>query len=167
MNHVTIALACLALHLSAPQMATTAKLTLLQNVTGPVAFSNPSLGVKGTILPHPGARLVIVVIALGDVPIDAEVGQFALISVGGVPYPPIAVGGGPDLIFPLDRLPLGQEVGQVLPSDAIISVERVSGNRVTIEATPRATLAFLYELPEGSTLRALRLPDGSELALRP
>jgi hypothetical protein len=164
--HVTIALAlaCLVPHLSAPQMATTAKLTLLQNVTEPLAFSNPSLGLKGTMLPHPGARLRIVVIALGDVPIDAEVRQFTLISVSGVPYEPIAVGGGADLIFPLDRLPLGQEVGQILPSDAIIMVKRVSGTRVTLEADPHATLAFVFELPEGSVSRALRLPDGSELA---
>jgi hypothetical protein len=167
--HVTIALAlaCLVPHLPAPQMATTAKLTLLRNVTDSLPFSNPSLGLKGTILPHTGARLQIVVIALGDVPIEAEVRQFTLISVGGIPYEPIALGGGPDLIFPLDRLPLGQEVGQILPSDAIVAVKRVSGTRVTLEADPRATLAFVFEVPEGSALRALRLPDGSELALRP
>jgi hypothetical protein len=147
------------------QMATTAKLTLLQSATEPLAFSNPSLGVQGTIRPIPGDRLQIIAIALGDAPIDAEVRDFTLISSGGATYEPIAVGGGPDLIFPLDRLPLGQEVGQILPSDAIVAVKRVSRTSVTLEAGPRATLAFVYELPEGSAMRALRLPDGSELAL--
>ena len=169
MNRVTIALAlaCLMPRLSAPPMATTTKLTLLQKVTGPLAFSNPSLGLKGTILPRAGARLQIVVIALGDVPIEAEVERFTLIAVGGVSYQPIAVGGGADLIFPLDRLSLGQEMGQILPSDAMIAVKRVSMTSVTLEADPRATLAFVYELPQRSAGRALRLPDGSELALRP
>jgi len=155
----------LAPHLSALQMDRMVKLTELQSTTEPLAFSNPSLGVKGTIRPIPGDRLQIIVIALGDSAIEAEVGQFTLISGGGVPYEPIAVGGGPDLIFPMDRLPLGQEVGQILPSDAIVSVKRVSRTSVTLEADPRSALAFVYELPEGSSMRALRLPDGSELAI--
>ena len=167
MSRVTIALAFAwsTAHLSSPQMDRMVKLTELQSVTEPLAFSNPSLGVKGTIRPIPGDRLQIIVLTLGDSPIEAEVGQFTLISVGGVLYEPIAVGGGADLIFPIDRLPLGQEVGQILPSDAIVSVKRVSRTIVTLEADPRATLAFVYELPEGSAMRALRLPDGSELAV--
>jgi len=168
MNRVTIALAfavCLAPHLFAQRMATTMKLTLVQNATGPLAFSNPALRLKGTIRPLPGDRLQIVVIALGDVALEAEVRQFTLIAVDGATYEPIAVGGGADLIFPLDRLSLGQEMGQILPSDASLAVKRVSRTSVTLEADPRATLAFVYELPEGSAVRALRLPDGSELAL--
>jgi hypothetical protein len=168
MNRVTIALAlvvCLAPHVFAQRMATTAKLTLLQSATEPLAFSNPAVPLKGTIRPVPGDRLQVVVITLGDAPIEAEVRQFTLVAVGGATYEPIAVGGGADLIFPLDRLSLGQEMGQLLPSDASIAVKRVSRTSVTIEADSGATLAFVYEVPERSTVRVLRLPDGSELAL--
>src|SRR4051812_27667331 len=99
------------------------KLTTLQSVPGPLAFSNPSLGVKGTIRAQPGDRFVIVVIALGDGPMVSEVRHFVLVLAGGVKHEPVAVGGGPDLIFPLDSLPLGVEVGQILPSDAILAVK--------------------------------------------
>jgi hypothetical protein len=148
------------------QTSATAKLTLQQSTTEPLAFSNASLGLQGTIRPLRGDRLQIIAIALGDAPIEAEVRDFTLMSTGGATYEPIAVGGGPDLIFPLDRLPLGQAVGQILPSNAIVEVKRVSRTSVTLDADPGATLAFVYELPEGSVMRALRLPDGSELALR-
>jgi len=64
MSRVTIALAlaCLAPHLSALQMDRMVKLTELQSLAEPLAFSNPSLGVKGTIRPIPGDRLQIIVI---------------------------------------------------------------------------------------------------------
>src|SRR5437867_1218498 len=52
----------LAPHLSAAQMNRMVKLTELQSMAEPLAFSNPSLGVKGTIRPIPGDRLQIIVI---------------------------------------------------------------------------------------------------------
>ena len=107
----------------------------------------------------------MVVITVGEEPIAAEVRRFRLISAGGATYEPIAVGGGADLVFPLDILPAGREVGQILPSDAIVSLTRTSSSSVMLEADARATLAFVFELPEGALLRCLRLPDGRELAV--
>ena len=52
----------LAPHLSAAQMNRMVKLTELQSLAEPLAFSNPSLGVKGTIRPIPGDLLKIIVI---------------------------------------------------------------------------------------------------------
>jgi hypothetical protein len=140
------------------------RLTTLRSVGGPLPFSNPSLGVKGTIRPMPGDRFEVVVIALGDRPIVAEVRQFVLRAASGIAYEPVAVGGGLDLIFPLDQLPLGIEVGQILPSDAILTVKRMSPTSVTIDAGPGITIALVYELPEEAALRSFKLPDGRELA---
>jgi hypothetical protein len=142
-----------------------AVLTLVQRATQPLFFSNPMLKVSGTIRPIPGHRLDLVVITLGDMPIDADLRQFTLISTDGVTHEPIAAGGGPDLIFPIDSLELGREVGQILPSDAQVLMKRISTTSVTLEADPHATLAFVFQLPERAVLRALRLPDGSELTL--
>jgi hypothetical protein len=143
-----------------------ATLTLVQRATGPLYFSNPALGVQGTIRPIPGSRLEMIVIAVGDAPIvEGDIRQFALISADGVLYEPIAAGGGPDLIFPIDSLPLGREVGQILPNDAQVLMKRISTTSVTLEADPRATLAFVFQLPERSVTRAFRLPGGSQLAL--
>ena len=116
--------------------------------------------------PAIGNRLHIVTIALGDEPIEAEVRRFVLVTASGN-YEPIGAGGGADLIVPLDRLPIGREVGEILPSDAIVALTRTSGTSVTIEADPRATLAFLYELPRTASVRSLRLPDGRELTFAP
>jgi hypothetical protein len=123
------------------------------------------LKVSGTIRPIPGHRLDLVVITLGDMPIDADLRQFTLISTDGLKHEPIAAGGGPDLIFPIDSLELGREVGQILPSDAQVLMKRISTTSVALEADPHATLAFVFQLPERAVLRALRLPDGSELTL--
>jgi hypothetical protein len=150
-------------HLSA--QAIDVKLTMLRSPTGSLPFSSPALGLKGTIRPMPGDRFELVVIALGDKTIVAEVRQFVLVSAGGVSYAPVAIGGGPDLIFPLDCVPLGLEVGQILPSDAILSVKRVSTTSVTIDARAGVTIALVYQLPEGATLRSFKLPDGRELDL--
>jgi hypothetical protein len=150
----------------APAPPEGATLTLVQRATEPLYFSNPALGMKGTIRPIPGSRLEVVVIAVGDAPIvEVDIRQFALISADGVFYEPIAAGGGPDLIFPIDSLPLGREMGQILPNDAQVLMKRISTTSVTLEADPRATLAFVFQLPERSTTRAFRLPGGSELAL--
>jgi len=148
--------------LAPPQGAT---LTLVRRATEPLPFSNPALKLSGTIRAIPGHRLDLVVITLADLPIDAETRQFTLISTDGVAYEPIAAGGGPDLIFPIDTLPLGREMGQILPSDAQVLMKRTSATHVLLGADPRATLAFVFQLPQRSAARALRLPNGSELAL--
>ncbi|HMD34715.1 MAG TPA: hypothetical protein VKH42_07100 [Vicinamibacterales bacterium] len=72
---------------------------------------------------------------------------------------------GPTL-FPTARLPLEQEVGQILPSDAILAVTRHGDVSVTLEAGPNATLAFLYDIPQGAHAGSLKLPDGRLLALQ-
>ena len=150
-------------HLSA--QATDVKLTTLRSPTGSLPFSSPALGLKGTIRPMPGDRFELVVIALGDKTIAADVRQFVLVSASGLSYAPVAIGGGPDLIFPLDCVPLGLEVGQILPSEAILSVKRVSTTSVTIDARAGVTIALVYQLPESARPRALKLPDGRELDL--
>ena len=145
--------------------ATDVKLTTLRSPTGSLPFSSPVLGVKGTIRPMPGDRFELVVIALGDKTIAAEVRQFVLVSASGLSYAPVAIGGGPDLIVPLDCVPLGLEVGQILPSEAILSVKRVSATSLRIDARAGVTIALVYQLPEGDRLRSLKLPDGRELDL--
>ena len=105
--------------------------------------------------------------ALGEESIDAEVERFVLVAGNGATYQPIGAGGRPDLIVPLDRIPLGREVGEILPSDAIISLVRRSVTSVGLEVGPRGTIAFLYELPAATAVRALRLPDGRELTTVP
>jgi len=44
-------------------------------------------------------------------------------------------------------------------------MKRTSISSVTLEADPAATLAFVFQLPERASARALRLPGGSELVL--
>ena len=142
-----------------------ATLTLAQRAIEPLFFSSPLVKLSGTIRPIPGHRLDLVVITLGDMPIEADTRQFALISTDGVTYEPIAAGAEPYLIFPIDGLPLGREIGQILPSDALVQMRRISTTSVMLEADSRATLAFVFQVPERSVTRAFRLPDGSELAL--
>jgi hypothetical protein len=139
--------------------------TTVTHLTEPHAYANPSLNLKGTIVPAPGHRLDIVVLSLGATPVDAEVGEFTLLAADGRSYTPIGVGGGAHLIFPLDRLPIGHEVGQILPTDAIVAVMRNSTTSVTLEAGPRGTVALLYEVPANAVVKSLRLPDGSQLAI--
>ena len=142
-----------------------ATLALVQRATKPLPFSNPALKMSGTNRPIPGHRLDHVVITLGDAPIEADIRQFALVSTDGVSYEPIAAGGGADLIMPIDSLPLGREIGQILPSDAEVLMKRTSATNVLLEADPGATLAFVFQVPARSATRAFRLPDGSELAV--
>lgn len=137
-----------------------------QDVAGALPFAIPSLGMKGEVRPVFGSRLHIVTIALGEEPIEMEVSRFVLVAGDGT-YAPIGAGGGADLIIPLDRLPIEREVGEILPSDAIVALTRRSSTSVTLEAGPRATVAFLYELPLASSVRALRLPDGRDLTVAP
>jgi hypothetical protein len=155
----------LTLSLQAPALPGVATLTLVQRGTGPLHFSNPMMKLSGTIRPTQGNRLDLIVITVGDVPIDTEIRQFALLSADGRAFEPIAAGGGPDLIFPIDSLELGREMGQILPSDAEIMMKRTSSTSVTIGADAGAPLAFVFQLPERTRTRALRLPGGAELLL--
>ena len=159
--------AAMVLTASVPTLAQApgATLTLVQRATEPLHFSNPMLKVSGTIRPIPGNRLDLVVITVGDMAIQAEIRLFALIAANGAAYEPIAAGGGPDLLFPIDTLQLGREMGQILPSDAQVLMKRISATNVLLEADPGATLAFVFQLPERSATRAFRLPNGAELAL--
>jgi hypothetical protein len=140
-------------------------LTTVTHLAEPLAYANPSLNLKGTINPSPGHRLEVVVLAVGASGVFSEVAGFALLDASGAAYAPIGVGGGAHLIFPIARLPIGQEVGQILPTDAIIAVMRNSETSVTLEAGPKATVALLFELPTSAVLKSLRLPDRSLLAL--
>ena len=69
--------------------------------------------------------------------------------------------------MPFDRIPLGQEVGEILPSDAMIVLSRSSPSSVTLEVGARGTIAFLFDVPVAASVRGLRLPDGRELTITP
>jgi hypothetical protein len=142
-----------------------ATLTLVRRATEPLPFSSPLVRVSGTIRPIPGSRLDLVVVTVGDMPIETDIRSFALVAADGATYEPIAAGGGPDLLFPMESLELGREMGQILPSDAEVLMKRISTSSVMLEADPGATLAFAFQLPERVTVRALRLPGGGELPL--
>jgi hypothetical protein len=131
-----------------------------------VPFWIPSLRVDGTIRPAAGHRLFVVTATAGEEPIDVEdISRFVLITSAGRRAP---IGAGVDAatIAPFDRIPVGKQVGQILPSDAMIVLERSSATRVSLEIGPRATIAFLYEIPRAATVSALRLPDGRQLTIR-
>ena len=142
-----------------------ATLTSAQSTGGSLWFSNPSLGLKGTITPISGSLFEIIVITLGETAVAAELRQFTLIAADKAAYEPIAAGGGADYIFPIDSMPLGRALGQILPSDAMVSLKRTTPTTVLLEADPHATLAFVFQVPEGAALRALKLPDGTQLTL--
>jgi hypothetical protein len=107
-----------------------------------------------------------VTITLGEESIETEVRRFLLVTTDGT-YEPIGAGGRDDIIIPLDRVPLGREIGEILPTDAILALTRTSATSVTLEVGPRGTVAFLYEVPAAARVRALRLPDGRELTVSP
>jgi hypothetical protein len=142
------------------------QVTASQEIAGAMPFEIPSLTLKGDVRPAADHRLFVVTLLLGDEPIETEVRRFRLVTSGGA-YDPIGAGGGATLIIPLDRIPVDQEVGQILPSDAIVSLIRRAGGSVTIEAEARGTIAFLYELPQTAAVRSLTLPDGRALRLIP
>jgi hypothetical protein len=130
-----------------------------------VPFGIPSMRLEGTIRPAAGHRLFVVTATLGKEPIaEEDISRFALVTSAGRRVP---IGAGVDdkSIVPFDRIPVGQQVGQILPSDAMIVLERSSATRVSLEIGPRATIAFLYEIPREATVSALRLPDGRQLAI--
>lgn len=126
----------------------------------------PTLRLTGTLRPGPGNRLHVVTITLGEEPFETEVRRFVLVTTSGT-YEPIGAGGRANLIVPLDRIPINQEVGEVLASDAIVVLTRTSADRVVFEVGPRGTASFLFEVPEDAAVRALRLPDGRELSATP
>jgi len=130
---------------------------------------------KGVVAPTAGHRLHIVEIVLGPTPVYTEVATFRLVAdirpagasgASDAEFTAIAVGGQADTLFPLARLPLEHEVGQVLPSDAILALTRHGDVSVTLEAGPLATLAFLYEIPDAAAPKSLKLPDGTVLPLK-
>ena len=141
-----------------------AKLTLIRSLDA-LPYFNPALAIKGTLEPSPGNRLVIVEFTIGMNGVDAELASFVLTTSADASHAPVAAGGGANLTFPFARIPLGQEMGQILPTDAIVAVKRTSSRSATIEAGPIATIALVYDVPKDAAPRTLKLPDGSVLAL--
>lgn len=139
--------------------------TTVTHLSGPLAYANPSLNMKGTVTPAPGHRLEIVVLAVGTTGVDSEAAAFVLLDANGAAYLPIGVGGGANLIFPIDRLPIGQEVGQILPSDAIVALMKSSAGGVSLEVGPKGAVAFLFEVPSRAVVTSLRLPDGTRVSV--
>jgi hypothetical protein len=167
MNTSAVAMAAalmLALPFSSQSFA--AQVTDHREIVDALPFEIPSLRLKGSVRPAAGARLYAVTITLGEEPIETDVRRFVLVTSDGT-YEPIGAGGRADIIIPLDRVPLGREVGEILPSDAVLALTRTSTTSVMLEVGPRGTVALLYELRTASTVRALRLPDGRELTLTP
>ena len=143
-----------------------AQITEHREIVDALPFEIPSLRLKGSVRPAPGARLYAVTLTLGEEPIETDVRRFLLVTSDGAAEP-IGAGGRADIIIPLDRVPLGREVGEILPSDAVLALTRTSTTSVTLEVGPRGTVAFLYELRASASVRALRLPDGRELTIAP
>jgi hypothetical protein len=161
---VVAAALMLALPFSSQSFA--AQITAHTEIVDVLPFEIPSLRLKGSVRAAPGARLYAVTITLGEEPIETDVRRFVIVTKDGT-YEPIGAGGRADIIIPLDRVPLGREVGEILPSDAVLALTRTSPTAVTLEVGPRGTVAFLFELPATVTVRAFRLPDGRELTLTP
>lgn len=163
MSRLPVALATIVgLGLTLASQSFAAQVVASEAIAEALSFAIPSLHLKGVVRPASGHRLQVVTIALGDSPIDADVRRFVLVTSGG-DYEPIGAGGSAALMIPLDQVPADREVGEILPSNAIVALTRRSSTSVTLEAGPGATLAFLFELPLETIVRALRLPDGREL----
>ena len=150
----------------AQQPAIDAKVTVNTGISGPIAFSNPAIQMRGTIEAAAGHWLYVVEIAVGASDVAGELSAFPLVIDGGRELVAIAAGGGSDLLFPIDRLALGNEMTQILKVEGIIAVTRHSATSVVVETTPKATLALLYEIPDTATPIAIKLPDGSVRSLR-
>ena len=154
----------LGLPLSSQSFA--AQVSARREIGGALAFEVPSLHVSGTLIAAAGNRLIALTLTLGDEPIETEVRRFVLVTSSGR-YEPIGAGASAESLIPLDRIPLNKEVGVILPTDAIVALTRESAASVILEVGPRGTVTFLYEVPQGATIRSLRLPDGRELAATP
>jgi len=135
-------------------------------IAGAVAYSNPALPLSGRMEPSQGSRFYVVELAVGESDVAAELDTFRLVVAGGAEYVAVAAGGGANLLFPIDKLPMGREMTQILPIDGIIAVTRNSITSVIVETTPKATLALLYEIPEAASVSALKLPDGTSRAIK-
>ena len=120
---------------------------------------------KGKIRSSPGHRLHVVSLVLGDEPVFADVRKFTLITSRGVAAA-VGAGGTGDSMIPFESIPVGQEIGQVLPTDAMLALTRTSPTTVMLELGPHGTIAFLFEVLVDAEVRALRLPDGRELPLK-
>jgi len=143
-----------------------AKVTVSKTMPAPLAYSDPAMRKSGTIEPAPGYRLYVIELAVGVSDIAAELETFRLVAEAGREYVATAAGGASNTLFPIARMELGQEMMQILPVEGVIAVTRHSPTNITVETTPRATLALLYEIPETATVIALKLPDGSVRSLR-
>ncbi len=98
------------------------------DVAGEMPFAIPALRVSGMLRPAPGHRLFLVTLTVGEEPIEAEdVGRFALITTAGR-REPIGAGGSEASIAPFDRIAVGREVGEILPSDSMIVLTRRSAD---------------------------------------
>ena len=143
-------------------------LTVLSShdVSGALPFDVPLLRVSGAVEPAAGHRLFIVLLRVATEPIDAgDISRFMLITSSGR-RTPIGAGATEVSIVPLDRIPVGGEVGEILPSNAMLVLTRGSSTRVAVEVGAQGTIALLFEVPLTATVRALRLPDGRELVTR-
>jgi hypothetical protein len=141
-------------------------LTSSHDVSGALPFAVPLLRVSGLLQPAPGHRLFVVALRVSAEAIaEEDISRFTLItSVGG--RTPIGAGATEISIVPLDRIPVGGEVGEILPSDAMLVLTRGSSTRIAVQVGPQGTIALLFEVPRAARVRALRLPDGRELATR-
>jgi hypothetical protein len=137
-----------------------------KTIDGEVGYSNPALRIGGTMQPSPGARFYVVELAVGESDVEAELDTFRLVVDGGVEFVAVAAGGGANLLFPIDKLPMGREMTQILPTDGMIAVTRNSTTSVIVETTPKATLTLLYEIPAAASVTAVKLPDGTSHSLR-
>ena len=137
------------------------------DVVGALPFAVPLLRVSGLLQPASGHRLYLVALRLGEEPIDADdISRFVLVTTRG-PREPIGAGASEASIVPLDRIRVGGEVGEILPSDAMMVLTRTSSTRVALEVGSQGSIALLYDVPLAASVRALRLPDGRELAITP
>ena len=64
-------------------------------------------------------------------------------------------------MIPFESIPVGQEIGQVLPTDAMLALTRTSPTTVMLELGPHGTIAFLFEVLVDAEVRALRLPTAA------
>ena len=167
MSRLSLTLAVmLVLGLPLSSQSFAAQVSASRAVAGGLPYHIPSLHDQGTVQPAAGHRLLIVTMTLSDEPIDTEVRRFVLVTSDGL-LEPIGAGADDRLIVPFDRIPLGQEVGEILPSDAMIVLSRSSSSSVTLEVGARGTIAFLFDVPVAASVRGLRLPDGRELIITP
>jgi hypothetical protein len=167
MSRVSFTLAViLVLGLPLSSQSFAAQVTASERIVDGLAWVIPTLHDRGSLRAAAGNRLHVVTITLGEDPFETDVRRFVLVTTGGA-YEPIGAGARADLIVPLDRIPVNQEVGQILLSNAIVQLTRTSSDRVVFDVGSYGTAAFVFEVPATAAVRALRMPDGRELAAAP